>query len=196
MKQSEYSKLAENWNSAVNNKNHSLHTTQARPNLSNGRNLSSRKDPPNNRFSDQTFRSRTQDHQSAWIHVSRGPGGGSQSRVGSSTYNSDNYLRYSSTRTESDNNYHQTRQRNNRQFPIAHTNKRRREGCYNRGERNHRSDMCRYDHKLRCTNCNQLGHKSFFFMNGNTERAQCALSLICIPLEMEKKGSEKSKTSL
>ena len=31
----------------------------------------------------------------------------------------------------------------------------------------------------------------FFFMNGNTERAQCALSLVCIPQEME-----KSKTSL
>ena len=25
-----------------------------------------------------------------------------------------------------------------------------------------------------------------FFMNGNTERAQCALSLVCIPQEMEK----------
>ena len=31
----------------------------------------------------------------------------------------------------------------------------------------------------------------FFFRNGNTERAQCALSLVCIPQEME-----KSKTSL
>ena len=31
----------------------------------------------------------------------------------------------------------------------------------------------------------------FFFMNGNTERAQCALSLVCIPQEIE-----KSKTSL
>ena len=31
----------------------------------------------------------------------------------------------------------------------------------------------------------------FFFMNGNTEQAQCALSLVCIPQEME-----KSKTSL
>ena len=27
---------------------------------------------------------------------------------------------------------------------------------------------------------------TFFFMNGNTERAQCALSLVCIPQEMEK----------
>ena len=36
----------------------------------------------------------------------------------------------------------------------------------------------------------------FFFMNGNTERAQCALSLVCIPQEKEKKGSEKNKTSL
>ena len=33
----------------------------------------------------------------------------------------------------------------------------------------------------------------FFFMNGNTEQAQCAPSLVCIPQEMEKKGSEKSK---
>ena len=28
-------------------------------------------------------------------------------------------------------------------------------------------------------------------MNGNTERAQCALYLVCIPQEMEKKSSEK-----
>ena len=33
-------------------------------------------------------------------------------------------------------------------------------------------------------------------MNGNTERAQCTLSLVCIPQEMVKKGSEKHKTSL
>ena len=33
-------------------------------------------------------------------------------------------------------------------------------------------------------------------MNGNTERAQCALSLVCIPQEMVKKGSKKHKTSL
>ena len=32
-----------------------------------------------------------------------------------------------------------------------------------------------------------------FFMNGNTERAQCALSLVCIPQEMGKKGSKKNK---
>ena len=36
----------------------------------------------------------------------------------------------------------------------------------------------------------------FSFMNENTERAQCALSLVCISQEMEKKGSEKSKSSL
>ena len=38
-----------------------------------------------------------------------------------------------------------------------------------------------------------LTKKAFFFsfMNGNTEWAQCALSLVCIPQEME-----KSKTSL
>ena len=35
-----------------------------------------------------------------------------------------------------------------------------------------------------------------FFMNGNAERAQCALSLVCIHQEKEKKGSEKNKTSL
>ena len=34
---------------------------------------------------------------------------------------------------------------------------------------------------------------TFFFMNGNTERAQCALSLFCIPQEMGKKGSKKNK---
>ena len=161
-KQCEYFKLAENWNSTVNNKNHSLHVTQARPNLSNGRNLSSRRNPSNNRFSDQTFRGGARDQQRGWIHVGGGPGGGSQYGVGAGTYNSDNQHRYSSTRTESDNNYHQTRQRNSRQSPITYTNQRRREGCYNCGERNHRSDMCRYDHKLRCTNCNQLGHKSKF----------------------------------
>ena len=33
-------------------------------------------------------------------------------------------------------------------------------------------------------------------MNGNTERAQYALSLVCIPQEKEKKGSEKNKISL
>ena len=36
----------------------------------------------------------------------------------------------------------------------------------------------------------------FFLMNGNTERAQCALSLVCIPQEKEKKGSEMNKTNL
>ena len=30
-------------------------------------------------------------------------------------------------------------------------------------------------------------------MNGNTERAQCALSLVCIPQEMGKKGSKNKK---
>ena len=41
-----------------------------------------------------------------------------------------------------------------------HRYQRKGEGCFNCGERNHRSDTCRYDHKLRCTNCHQLGHKS------------------------------------
>ena len=36
----------------------------------------------------------------------------------------------------------------------------------------------------------------FFFMKRNTEQAQCALSLVCIPQEKEKKGSKKNKTSL
>ena len=47
--------------------------------------------------------------------------------------------------------------------------------------------------------CNQITDKKklfFFFMNGNTERAQCALCLVCILQEKEKKGSEKNKTSL
>ena len=34
----------------------------------------------------------------------------------------------------------------------------------------------------------------FFFMNGNTERAQCALSRVCIPWEKEKKCNVKNKT--
>ena len=34
----------------------------------------------------------------------------------------------------------------------------------------------------------------FFFLNGSTEQAQCALSQVCIPQEKEKKGSEKNKT--
>ena len=38
--------------------------------------------------------------------------------------------------------------------------------------------------------------KTFFFMNGNTERAQCALSRVCILIEKEKKGNEKNKTNL
>ena len=43
---------------------------------------------------------------------------------------------------------------------------------------------------------NILIKNHFFFLNGNTKRAQCALSLVCIPQEKEKKGSEKNKTSL
>ena len=42
----------------------------------------------------------------------------------------------------------------------------------------------------------RFGMKRFCFMNGSTERAQCALSLVCIPQEKEKKGSEKNKASL
>ena len=39
-----------------------------------------------------------------------------------------------------------------------------------------------------------IRHIFFFFMNGNTERAQCALSQVCIPQEMGK--AVKIKKSL
>ncbi len=35
-----------------------------------------------------------------------------------------------------------------------------RRGCYNYGEFNHRHAQCRFDYKLRCQACRQLGHKS------------------------------------
>lgn len=35
-----------------------------------------------------------------------------------------------------------------------------RRGCYNCGEFNHRQAQCRFDYKLRCQSCRQLGHKS------------------------------------
>lgn len=35
-----------------------------------------------------------------------------------------------------------------------------RRGCFNCGELNHYSDTCRFDHRLRCGYCNQLGHKT------------------------------------
>ena len=35
-----------------------------------------------------------------------------------------------------------------------------RNGCYNCGEYNHRQTTCRYDHRIRCNQCYQLGHKS------------------------------------
>ena len=35
-----------------------------------------------------------------------------------------------------------------------------------------------------------------FFMNRNTEQAQCALSQVCIPKEKEKKVNEKNKTKI
>ena len=35
-----------------------------------------------------------------------------------------------------------------------------RNGCYNCGEYNHRQSTCRYDHRIRCNQCYQLGHKS------------------------------------
>jgi len=33
-------------------------------------------------------------------------------------------------------------------------------GCFNCGEFNHHHTICRFDHKLKCGNCNKLGHKS------------------------------------
>lgn len=43
-------------------------------------------------------------------------------------------------------------------------------GCYNCGEYNHRMDSCRYDHKLRCANCNLLGHKTKLCSTYNNTR--------------------------
>ena len=37
---------------------------------------------------------------------------------------------------------------------------RRKIGCFNCGEFNHRRSTCRFDHKLRCEICHALGHKS------------------------------------
>lgn len=44
----------------------------------------------------------------------------------------------------------------------SHQYRQRGEGCFKCGEFNHRSDTCRYDHKVRCTICHQFGHKSKF----------------------------------
>ena len=40
-------------------------------------------------------------------------------------------------------------------------------GCFNCGERNHQVATCRFDHKLRCGTCEQLGHKSKFCQYSN-----------------------------
>ena len=37
------------------------------------------------------------------------------------------------------------------------------------------------DHSFSCGVMKLSGNNCFFFMNGNTERAQCALSRVCIP---------------
>ena len=42
-----------------------------------------------------------------------------------------------------------------------------RKGCYNCGEYNHNVQTCRFDHKLRCTSCRKLGHKSKLCRNYN-----------------------------
>jgi len=44
--------------------------------------------------------------------------------------------------------------------PPSQPRRHRRGTCYNCGETNHAQNNCRFDHKLRCTTCYQLGHKS------------------------------------
>jgi len=41
----------------------------------------------------------------------------------------------------------------------------RSKGCLNCGEYNHNQTTCRFDHQLRCRNCNMLGHKSKLCFN-------------------------------
>ena len=43
----------------------------------------------------------------------------------------------------------------------------RSKGCFNCGEYNHNVQTCRFDHKLRCSNCKNLGHKSKLCQNYN-----------------------------
>ena len=43
-------------------------------------------------------------------------------------------------------------------------------GCFHCGERNHQVATCRFDHKLRCGTCEQLGHKSKFCPLKNQNR--------------------------
>ena len=43
-------------------------------------------------------------------------------------------------------------------------------GCFNCGERNHQVATCRFDHKLRCGTCEQLGHKSKICPYSNQNR--------------------------
>ncbi len=41
-----------------------------------------------------------------------------------------------------------------------HHRETKKHGCYNCGEFNHHQSNCRYDHKIKCGNCNRLGHKN------------------------------------
>lgn len=47
-----------------------------------------------------------------------------------------------------------------RPSPPPQSRLHRRGACYNCGETNHTQNNCRFDHKVRCTSCYQLGHKS------------------------------------
>ena len=72
-------------------------------------------------------------------------------------------------------NYHSSRSHgeNSRYHPIYNSNNNYdyryrknphsaigKQGCYNCGEFNHNQSTCRYDHKIKCISCNQLGHKN------------------------------------
>ena len=70
--------------------------------------------------------------------------------------------RFSNGRVNLNGIYQRTEHENTTPGHTIHHNQQRREGCFNCGERNHRSDTCRYDHKIRCTECHQLGHKNKF----------------------------------
>ena len=43
--------------------------------------------------------------------------------------------------------------------------RREQRGCFQCGEYNHTASTCRFDHKLKCGSCKQLGHKSKFCQN-------------------------------
>ena len=70
--------------------------------------------------------------------------------------------RFPNVRVNLNDSYRRTEYGSTIQGNASHRDRQRGEGCYNCGERNHRSDTCRYDHKIRCTECHQLGHKTKF----------------------------------